>query len=283
MTTRAVGRDGVNRTAAADDHRKFIDRIDKTIIALLRERVRLAADHGAGTKSPGEDADAVERRAANERERVSARERSGAWGAPASERVRGSGGTKSPGQEKEVAACAYQGVPGAFSEDAALALVGARATLKPCPTLADVFDALVAGHVARAVVPIENTLAGRVPGCADLLARHGVRVVAERAHHITQALVAPAGVPLAAIRRVLSHPVALAQCDQFLRAHPAMTAVPVFDTAGAVAVIVQSRWLDAAAIASRRAAAVYGAVVLIDDIQDRRDNFTRFLLIEAPE
>jgi prephenate dehydratase len=177
--------------------------------------------------------------------------------------------------------CAYQGVPGAFSEDAAVALVGARAPLRPCPTLADVFDALTAGRVGRAVVPIENTLAGRVPGCADLMARHGVRVVAERAHHITQALVAPAGVSLGEIRRVLSHPVALAQCTRFLHAHPLIAAVPVFDTAGAVAEIIRSRWLDAAAIASRRAAIVYGAAVLIDDIQDRPDNFTRFLLIET--
>ena len=256
MTTQEAGSD--DRGEAADAHRRFIERIDRTIIALLYERLRLAGGDWPSWES-----------------------RSGASGVPASERERGSGGTKSPGKRAD--ACAYQGVPGAFSEDAALALVGARATLKPCPTLADVFDALAAGDVARAVVPIENTLAGRVPGCADLLARHGVRVVAERAHLITQALVAPAGVPLAAIRRVLSHPVAIAQCDQFLRAHPAMTAVPVFDTAGAVAEIMQSRWFDAAAIASRRAAEVYGAVVLIDDIQDRPDNFTRFLLIEARE
>ena len=156
--------------------------------------------------------------------------------------------------------CAYQGMPGAFSEDAAVALVGTRAPLRPCPTLADVFDALTAGRVGRAVVPIENTLAGRVPGCADLMARHGVRVVAERAHHITQALVAPAGVSLGELRRVLSHPVALAQCARFLHAHPVITAVPVFDTAGRGGrVIIRSGWLDAAAIASRRAASVYGA------------------------
>jgi prephenate dehydratase len=178
-------------------------------------------------------------------------------------------------------ACAYQGVPGAFSEDAALALVGPTASLAPCPTLADVFEALAAGRVRRAVVPIENTLAGRVPGCADLLARHGVRVVAEREHHITQALVAPPGVSLRTIRRVLSHPVAIAQCQRFLWTHPAVRPVPVFDTAGAVAEIVRAGWTDAGAIASRRAAAVSGAVVLIDDIQDRPDNFTRFLLIEA--
>jgi prephenate dehydratase len=163
-----------------------------------------------------------------------------------------------------------------------MAFVGADAALRPCRTLADVFDALATGRVQRAVVPIENTLAGRVPGCEDLIARHGVRVIAERAHRIDQALVAPAGIALHAIRQVLSHPVAIAQCGRFLRAHPALTPVPVFDTAGAVAEIVRMRRRDGAAIAGRRAAAVYGAVVLADAIQDRPDNFTRFLLVERP-
>ncbi|HEY7474016.1 MAG TPA: prephenate dehydratase domain-containing protein [Vicinamibacterales bacterium] len=230
MTT-GDANDRVHLEAEADDHRRFIDRIDKTIVALLCERMRLG------------------------------------------ERL-----VRPPGKTDT---CAYQGVPGAFSEDAALALAGATASLAPCPTLADVFDALVAGHVRRAVVPIENTLAGRVPGCADLMARHGVRVVAERDQQITQALVAPPGVPLTAMRRVLSHPVAIAQCRRFLQAHPALSPVPVFDTAGAVAEIVRSGWTDAGAIASRRAAEVYGAVVLVDDIQDRPDNFTRFVLIEV--
>lgn len=180
-----------------------------------------------------------------------------------------------------VKTCAYQGMPGAFSEDAARALVGPDESLTPCPTLTDVFDALSAGRVCRAVVPIENSLAGYVPGCADLLARHGVRVVAERAHPIAQSLIAPPGVRLASIRRVLSHPVAIAQCSRFFRAYPGIAAVPVFDTAGAVATIMRSRRPDAGAIASRRAAAVYGAVVLRDDIQDRPDNVTRFLLIET--
>jgi prephenate dehydratase len=177
-------------------------------------------------------------------------------------------------------ACAYQGLPGAFSEEAALAFLGVRAELQPCRTLADVFEALAAGRVRRAVVPIENSLAGRVPGCAELIARHDARIIGERAHPIRQALVAPAGVTLGAIRRVLSHPVAIAQCGRFFREHPRLTAVPVFDTAGAVAEVTRPRATEEAAIASRRAADLYGAMVLLDDIQDRPDNFTRFLLIE---
>jgi prephenate dehydratase len=175
---------------------------------------------------------------------------------------------------------AYQGTPGAFSEDAALALLGPAAILRPCRTLADVFGVLSARGARCAVVPVENTLAGAVPGCDDLLGRHDVRIVAERVQHIAHALIAPPGTALHDVRRVLSHPVALAQCRRFLDANPQMTAVPVFDTAGAVAEIVDRSESGAAAIASRRAAAVYGGVVLASDIQDHPGNFTRFLVVE---
>jgi prephenate dehydratase len=174
----------------------------------------------------------------------------------------------------------YQGAPGAFSEDAARALVASPARLEPLETLDAVFDALDTARVDTAVVPIENTLAGAVPGCADLLVRHGVHIVAERVQRIEHALIAPPGRPLAAIRRVLSHPVAIAQCEGFFRAHRGMAAVPVFDTAGAVARVMQDESDDSAAIASRRAAEVYGGVVLADGIQDSADNFTRFLRVD---
>lgn len=172
---------------------------------------------------------------------------------------------------------AYQGARGAFSEDAAAALLGAEARLLPCPTLDDVFAAVAAGRARSAVVPIENTLAGAVPGCADLIARHPVHIVAERVQPIRHALIAPPGVALGDVRRVLSHPVAIAQCEQFFRTHPQIAAVPVFDTAGAVELVTSQGERDAAAIAGRRAAGVYGGVVLADDIQDRADNLTRFL------
>ena len=174
---------------------------------------------------------------------------------------------------------AYQGAPGAFSEDAARALLGARARLRPCATLDETFAVLTSGETAAAVVPIENTLAGPVPACADLVARHDVRIVGERVLRIGHALLAAPGVGCSTIRRVFSHPVAIAQCEEFFRAHPAMTPVPAFDTAGAVAEVVREGWTDAAAIAGVRAADVYGAVVLAREIQDAPDNFTRFLLL----
>jgi prephenate dehydratase len=176
---------------------------------------------------------------------------------------------------------AYQGAPGAFSEAAALAMCGADARLQPCRTLEAVFGAVAGGAAATGVVPIENSLAGAVPGCADLLERCSVRIVAERTDRIEHALVAPAGVALRDVRRVFSHPVAIAQCEAFFVAHPHLAPVPAFDTAGAVAEVMRHGAADAAAIASARAADLYGGVVLAAGIQDSADNATRFLRIEA--
>ena len=181
----------------------------------------------------------------------------------------------------DAADAAYQGAPGAFSEDAALNLLGADARLEPCDSLERVFNTLVDGRVRAAVVPIENTLAGAVPGCADLLARHDVHIAAECVQPIRHALIAPAGMSMTSVRRVLSHPVAIAQCERFFRASPDLVPVPVFDTAGAVAQVIADASGDSAAIAGRRAAPLYGGVVLADDIQDRADNATRFLLVRT--
>ncbi|HUF47578.1 MAG TPA: prephenate dehydratase [Vicinamibacterales bacterium] len=179
---------------------------------------------------------------------------------------------------RAVATAAYQGAPGAFSEDAIEVLApGARPL--PCETLELTLDALARGAADLAVVPIENTLAGAVPGCADLLVRHDVHVAGECVVPIRHALVAAPGGVLSGIRRVRSHPVALAQCERFLRRHPAMTLEPAYDTAGAAAEIIERGETDAAAVASARVAALYGGVVLEADIQDRPDNATRFLLV----
>jgi prephenate dehydratase len=179
-----------------------------------------------------------------------------------------------------ISSAAYQGVPGAFSEEAARLLLGEGPSLRPCATLTDVFAALDTGAVDAVVVPVENSLAGAVPGCADLIARHPVHIVAERRQPIAHALMAPPGVELSSVRRVRSHPVALAQCAAFFRQHPTLQPIAAFDTAGAVADLMASGARDEAAIASRRAAALYGAALLAEDIQDRADNVTRFLHIE---
>lgn len=175
---------------------------------------------------------------------------------------------------------AYQGEPGAFSEVAATRLARSAATLLPCRRFEDVFAALAVGRAELAVVPYVNSLAGPVEASCSLLAREPVRVLDETVLDISHAFIALPGVAWEELRCVSSHPVALKQCRRFLGRHPRLQVVPMEDTAGAVAHIAAHGRRDRAAIASERAAELYGAAVLEQDVQDSRDNRTSFLLIE---
>jgi prephenate dehydratase len=174
---------------------------------------------------------------------------------------------------------AYQGTRGANSEDAAIDLLSTEAKLLPRDTLEDVFNAVTRGEARYGVVPIENTLAGSIHRCYDLLFEHDLKIVGETVRHILFALIAPPAVTLNQVRQALSHPVALAQCEQFFRKHPQIQPVSVYDTAGAVERVIREGLNDAAAVATRRAAEVYGGVILAESIQDHSENYTRFLLI----
>src|SRR5215467_8421921 len=174
---------------------------------------------------------------------------------------------------------AYQGTRGSNSEDACIDLLSPAAKLMPRTTLEDVFRAVTGGEARYGVVPIENTLAGSIHACYDLLFEHDLKIVGETVRHILFQLIAPPGVGLTDVRKALSHPVALAQCEKFFRQHPAIQPVPVYDTAGAVEIVIKQPERDSAAIATRRAAEVYGGVIVAETIQDHMENYTRFLLI----
>src|SRR5499426_110990 len=174
---------------------------------------------------------------------------------------------------------AYQGTRGSNSEDACIDLLSTAAKLLPRTTLEDVFNAVTRGEARFGVVPLENTLAGSIHRCYDLLFEHDVKIIGETVRHILFALIAPPGVGLNEVRKALSHPVALAQCETFFRQHPQIQPVPVYDTAGAVEIVMNENSRDSAAVAKRRAAAVYGGGGLAEAIQDHMENYTRFLLI----
>lgn len=174
---------------------------------------------------------------------------------------------------------AYQGTRGSNSEDACIDLLSPSAKLLPRTTLEDVFKAVTRGEARYGVVPIENTLAGTIHACYDLLSEHDLKIVGETVRHILFQLIAPPGVGLTDLRRALSHPKALEQCEKFFRQHPQIQPVPEYDTAGAVEIVIKQAKPDAAAIATRRAAEVYGGVILAEAIQDHLENYTRFLLI----
>jgi len=174
---------------------------------------------------------------------------------------------------------AIQGERGAFSHQAALQLVRGADVLA-CATSVQVFDALDSSRAAAAVIPVENTLAGPVGEHLDLLLERDVFIHAEMRLRIAHNLIASPGVKLKDIRQVLSHPVALDQCRNFFRKHREVSAVPFYDTAGSVKHIMAQSLRDTAGIASSQAAKEYGGKVLMSGLEDNKQNFTRFFLID---
>ncbi len=177
---------------------------------------------------------------------------------------------------------AFQGTHGAFSEDAALRMLPADADLMPCSRLEQVFDAVNDGATRYGVIPVENTVAGSVHRAYDLLYEYDLTIVDETVCRIDHALIGLPGARLGTIRKALSHPVALAQCEEFFRRNTSIEPVSMYDTAGAVQAIIRTGDRTCAAIASRRAAELWGGVILAESIQDHSENFTRFLLISKP-
>ena len=131
-------------------------------------------------------------------------------------------------------AVAIQGEAGSFSHAAAREALGPDVRLVPCPTFEDLFRAVEAGQATRGVVPIENSLAGSVYEAYDALGAHALHVVAETQVRVRHCLVVRPGTGLGALRRVASHPVALAQCEEFFKRHPRLTRTATYDTAGSV-------------------------------------------------
>lgn len=176
-------------------------------------------------------------------------------------------------------AVAIQGEAGSFSHAAALEVHGPALRLVPCATFEELFRTVAAGEAGSGIVPIENSLAGSVHQNYDLLGAHALHVVAETQLRIRHCLVARPGTALAGIRRVASHPVALAQCRRFFRTHPDLVAVPAYDTAGSVRDLMAGGAAADAAIASALAARLYGAAVLAEALEDHAENYTRFLVV----
>jgi prephenate dehydratase len=173
---------------------------------------------------------------------------------------------------------AIQGEPGSFSHEAATKLVPGG-EIVPYALSAEVFSALTGGAVQAAVIPIENSLAGSVAEHFDLLLTHNLTVERETLLRIRHNLIGISGVATAEIRRVFSHPVALAQCRKFLAAHPQMESYAFYDTAGSVKQLIELRDRHVAGIGSAAAAKYYGAQILEADIEDDPENYTRFFLV----
>ena len=173
---------------------------------------------------------------------------------------------------------AYQGETGAFSE-AASRQVNASAELLPCKSFEDVFSAVDAGAADFGVLPIENSIGGSIHRNFDLLLEHQLPIVGEVEVPVVHHLLALPGRAIADVKRVYSHPQALAQCDRFLRTLSGVEIIATYDTAGSAKMIADQKLGDAAAIASERAAQVFGLEPLRSSIQDYETNTTRFLVV----
>lgn len=172
---------------------------------------------------------------------------------------------------------AFQGEPGAYSEQAVFNYFGNVET-KPCESFDMVFDSVVSNECEFGLIPIENSLAGSIHQNYDLLLRHDLHIVGEYLLRVQHCLIALPGVKKEEIKKAISHPQALGQCAAYLRGL-GIKPEHGYDTAGSVKMLKESGARDTAAIASRRAAEIYGMQILEEGIEDNAENYTRFLAI----
>ena len=172
----------------------------------------------------------------------------------------------------------FQGEPGAYSEQAVFNYFGKDVETIPCESFDVMFDSVISERSDMALAPIENSLAGSIHQNYDLLLRHNLHIVGEYFLRVRHCLIANPGVKKEDIKKAISHPQALGQCAAYLRNH-GIKAEQVYDTAGSVKMLKESGAKDVAAIASRRAAELYGMQILEEGIEDNPENYTRFLAV----
>lgn len=178
----------------------------------------------------------------------------------------------------------YQGVEGAFSNQAAIRHFSGRFEEIECigyTTFEQAADVVDSGEVDYAILPIENTTAGSINDTYDLLAHKDLHIVGEEVLHVVHCLMAPGKVKLENIRRVLSHPQAIAQCSKFLSTLPRCRVESYYDTAMAARKVRDDNDLSQAAVASAYAAKLYGLHILKRGIANQPENYTRFVIVST--
>lgn len=174
---------------------------------------------------------------------------------------------------------AFQGESGAYSEAAAIAYFGSGINVAPCETFEEVFSRVTKNECEFGIIPVENSVAGSIYQNYDLLLQYPLEVTGEHYLQISHCLIGIPGSTPETIRKVVSHPQALAQCDSFLKTLGGIEIEPVYDTAGSVKIVKEKGDPALAAIASRRAAEIYEMDILSENIENNAANFTRFQII----
>jgi len=178
-----------------------------------------------------------------------------------------------------VTAIGYQGVTGCYSYQMGLEYFGEEVETLSCRSFRDVFEALAQGKIQYGVLPIENSTSGSINEVYDLLREYEFYIVGEKCLKVEHSLLAVAGAELSDIREVYSHQQGLIQCSRYLNEHPGWTQMSYFDTAGSAEYVAKEDLKSKACIASKKAASVYGLNIISQDIQDNRNNSTRFVII----
>lgn len=258
-----------------EELRKKIDEADEKIVRLIAERIRVSEEIGKEKKGKGIPVtDGSREKVVLEHVSKIAREEKISQDdvkrlyqqiIAASKSVQG-------------VVVAFQGEPGAYSEEAAFQYFGSAIQVKPCESVDDVFKAVEQNEATTGIVPIENSLEGSISRSYDMLLDSKLKVCGETELRVIHSLIAARGIKLEAIKKVYSHPQALGQCQAFLK-HLGVEAVPTYDTAGSVKIIKEQGIKDGAAIASARAAEIYGMQILARGIEDNQQNTTRFFIL----
>ena len=173
---------------------------------------------------------------------------------------------------------AYFGKEGSNTQQAAMRMFGGSCDFEGCTSIQKVFSAVEEGKASHGVVPIENSVEGTVGLTNDLLYRSNLCITGESYLKIMHCLIARPGTALEGMRHVISHPQALGQCSEFLSSH-GLEGIPFADTASSVSALSREEYSGYGAIAAREAASIYGMEVLLEDVGDFRDNYTRFVSI----
>jgi len=255
--------------------RKNIDETDAKIIRLIAERIRIAEEIGREKRKQGkqiQDVNREERVLKNVR-KVSQEENINPEDLESIYRQ-----IVTVSKSAQGIVVAFQGEMGAYSEGAASQFFGPSIQVKPCEYLDDVFKIVEQGKTQFGIVPIENSLEGSISRVYDLLLDSSLRVYGETEFRVVHCLIARPGTRLDLIKRIYSHPQALGQCRTFLN-HLGIELIPTYDTAGSVKMIKEKGITDGAAIASQRAAEIYGMQVISKEIEDNPTNVTRFFIL----
>jgi chorismate mutase / prephenate dehydratase len=260
-----------------EELRKQIDDTDAEIVRLISRRISLAGEIGRQKNSIGKPVEDTSRerivldhvRGIAKAQRISEQDVEAIYQQViiASKRIQG-------------ASAAFQGEIGAYGEEAAANFFGPDVHLEPCASFDDVFTTVSRAKTQFGVVPVENSLEGSINRVYDLLLNSNLMVCGEIEVRIAHCLIGNPGANLSSVRKVYSHPQALAQSQRFLKNLKAEL-IPAYDTAGSVKNVKERGSRSLAAVASARAADIYEMSVLAKEIEDNSNNFTRFFILGA--